>query len=105
MKIKNPKWIKNRNGKYFVQIFSKKYKKSFTVGTYDNLKEALFNRDKYISDNYNDITSGLLPRGISTKRNKYVAFLNVEKHQINLGYFNTLKDAVEYRYNYIYGLF
>ena len=106
-KLKLPKSVYfNKNKKvrvYSVNIHSKKYDKNIHVGYYDTIDEAIIARDKFVVENYNDLTDGYLPRGISfdERRNKFTSTFTFNKTDIYLGSFTELKEAVDFRNKYI----
>lgn len=106
-KLKLPKSVYLRKDKltkpYTVNIHSKKYNKNIHVGYFDTIEESMIARDKFVVENYHDLTSGYLPRGISfdERRNKFTSTFTFNKTDIYLGSFVELKDAIEFRNKYI----
>ena len=105
MKIKLPKSVyrPTHTKKYSVNIHSKKYNKNVHVGYFNTILESVEARDKFVVDNYNDITSGYLPRGITNdkRRNIFNASFTFEKNTIFIGSYKSLHDAIEARNNFI----
>lgn len=104
-KLKLPKSVYfNKNKKvrvYSVNIHSKKYDKNLHVGYYDTIEEAIIARDKFVVDNYHDLTSGYLPRGMTKNGKKYRVDFTFKGQEEYLGTFETIKEAVEFRNKYI----
>lgn len=104
-KLKLPKSVylhKTKKTKpYYVNIHSKKYRKKINVGYYSTIEEAIIARDKFIVENYNDLSSGYLPRGLSKHRNKYMVEFQFKGAREYLGTFETIEEAVKQRNDFI----
>lgn len=107
---KNITFVKNRKSrKYKVDIFSKEEGSKYHVGYFEELDEAIRERDKWLVENY-DKVKGYLPRGISKKNSKYRAYVtlpnkrNGESRQVQIGEFDTIGEAVRERTRFIMSL-
>ena len=98
-----PKFISKKKEKYEVFMYSKKYKKIYYVGLYDTMEEAIAERDKFIIDNYNDVTYGYTPKGIYyvKKENKYQVCLSFKNKKLYIGYAKNIKEALKLRSDFI----
>lgn len=76
-----PKSITISSGKYRVRIYSKKDKKGYEVGQFDNIETALNKRDEWLVQNYN-LVEGYLPRGIYSYRGKYRAQVSFDNDKM-----------------------
>ena len=105
MKNKLPKSVyrPTHTNKYSVNIHSKKYDKNIHVGYFYTISEAIAARDKFIVSNYDDLTSGYLPRGITfdKRRNHFNASFTFEKSTVFIGSYKSLHEAVEARNKFI----
>jgi len=105
MKNKLPKSVyrPTHTNKYSVNIHSKKYDKNIHVGYFYTISEAIAARDKFIVNNYDDLTSGYLPRGITfdKRRNHFNASFTFEKSTVFIGSYKSLHEAVEARNKFI----
>lgn len=109
MKNKLPKNIslsKNRKS-YIVSISIKKTAnsddKTAYVGTFENISEAIKKRDNFVIENYNGITKGYLPRGISYKKDKNIfqAHLSINGKVIYIGCSKNINEIIDIRNNFI----
>lgn len=104
-KLKLPKSVYlNKNKKvrvYSVNIHSKKYDKNLHVGYYETIEEAIIARDKFVVENYSDLTEGYLPRGMTKNGKNYRVYFQFKGQEEYLGTFETIKEAVEFRNKYI----
>lgn len=104
-KLKLPKSVYLRKEKltkkYSVNVHSKKYDKNLHVGYFDTIEEAVIARDKFVVENYNDLTAGYLPRGMSKNGKNYRVDFQFKGQEEYLGTFETIKEAVEFRNKYI----
>ncbi len=99
--IKTPKNIYlNRDG-FQVSFWSKKLNKNIYCGIYESMGEAVKARDIFICENIHDVLFGYVPRGITRDRNKFRAYLYVNKEKISIGNFTNIKEAIDYRNSYI----
>lgn len=107
-KLKLPKSVylkaKKLTKKYQVNIHSKKYNKNIHVGYYDTIEEAVIARDKFALENYHDLTSGYLPRGMTKRKNGFVIFFEFKGQKEYLGVYDNIEDAVNFRHEYINSL-
>ncbi|WP_027380812.1 hypothetical protein [Chryseobacterium daeguense] len=102
---KLPKSIYAYKDKLQVAIYSKKYKKTYHVGYYLSIGEAVEARDKFVVENYHDITEGYLPRGLSLNaNNKYTVRFQFKNCEEYIGSYCTIKDAVKARNIFIESL-
>lgn len=109
MENKLPKNISlSANGKgYIVSISIKKSAnsniKTAYIGTFESITEAIKKRDDFVIKNYNEITKGYLPRGISYKKDKetFQAHLNIKGVIIYIGCSKNINEIIEIRNNFI----
>lgn len=119
--------LENRKGVYFnrrsqkwtAQYWSKDLKRSIAIGTYDTQEQAIEARSRHITNVYDGLiddslpkTKGL-PKGIKyvPTGNKYSASVQYvsgkwknKHHNIYLGVYDTIEEAVEGRKQFILGL-
>ena len=105
MELKLPKSVYLRKEKltkrYSVNIHSKKYDKNLHVGYYDTIEEAVEARDKFVVENYHNLTDGYLPRGMTKSGKKYTVVFTFKGKKERLGTFETIKEGVDFRNKYI----
>ena len=77
------------------------YRKKFYIGGFDTIQEAVTARDKFVVDNYHDITKGYLPRHISFKRGKFQAQFSFNNQTYYIGVYTDLNEALQARDNFI----
>lgn len=100
-----PKGIsKNQSGYYTVNLYSKKYKQKHYVGTFSTIEEAIKARDIFVIKNYLDIMEGFLPRGISKVRKGFRASFSFFGGFTYIGQYDSLKEAIEKRNEFIESL-
>ena len=109
MKNKLPKNISlSANGKSFIVSISIKKNansdiKTVYIGTFESITEAIKKRDDFVIENYNGITKGYLPRGISYKKDKEIfqAHLSIDGTVIYIGCSKSINEIIEIRNEFI----
>ena len=109
--------VRNRKG-WAANYYDPLTEANYRLGTYKTIDEASVAREKFIATYENDVGAALAalntPRvrsdsstgatGVSPSNGRYHAYVHVKGgKRINIGYFNTIEEAVRARQDYIDG--
>ena len=105
-----PKYIYLIHNKYQTRI-PDSYGKQVTIGTYDDLVDAVLVRDDVLDKtqkgtlDLSTYSANKYPKGIAaTKSNTFRARVDIKNKQLGIGTYTTVEEAVEARKEYILNL-